>query len=80
MEFSIDRDIFLKSLSRANGIIEKKTTLPILSNILIDAKNSKVKITKLAQGLPVGGEIESLDDGTLFSAFKNRSKLNSNSG
>ena len=26
MEFSIDRDIFLKSLSRANGIIEKKTT------------------------------------------------------
>ena len=38
-----------------------------------------VKITKLAQGLPVGGEIESLDDGTLFSAFKNRSKLSSNS-
>ena len=42
-------------------------------------KNINVKITKLAQGLPVGGEIESLDDGTLFSAFKNRSKLNSNS-
>ena len=35
-------------------------------------KNSNVKITKLAQGLPVGGEIEQLDDGTLFSAFKNR--------
>jgi recombination protein RecR len=42
-------------------------------------KNINVKITKLAQGLPVGGEIESLDDGTLFSAFKNRSNLNSNS-
>ena len=42
-------------------------------------KNTKVKVTKLAQGLPVGGEIESLDDGTLFSAFKNRSKLNTNS-
>ena len=42
-------------------------------------RNIDVKITKLAQGLPVGGEIESLDDGTLFSAFKNRSKLNSNS-
>ena len=45
MEFTIDRDIFLKSLARANGIIEKKTTLPILSNILIEAKESKIKIT-----------------------------------
>ena len=45
MEFTIDRDIFLKSLGRANGIIEKKTTLPILSNILIEAKESKIKIT-----------------------------------
>ena len=38
----------------------------------IQLKNDKLKITKLAQGLPVGGEIEQLDDGTLFSAFKNR--------
>ena len=45
MEFTIDRDIFLKSLGNANGIIEKKTTLPILSNILIEAKKSKIKIT-----------------------------------
>jgi len=45
MEFTIDRDLFLKSLGHANGIIEKKTTLPILSNILIEAKNSKIKIT-----------------------------------
>ena len=45
MEFTINRDIFLKSLGHAYGIIEKKTTLPILSNILIEAKNSKIKIT-----------------------------------
>ena len=45
MEFIIDRDTFLKSLGYANGIIEKKTTLPILSNILIEAKESKIKIT-----------------------------------
>jgi len=45
MEFTIDRDIFLKSVGYANGIIEKKTTLPILSNILIEAKESKIKIT-----------------------------------
>jgi DNA polymerase-3 subunit beta len=45
MDFIIDRDIFLKSLGFANGIIEKKTTLPILSYVLIEAKNSKIKIT-----------------------------------
>ena len=45
MEFTINRDIFLKSLGHAYGIVEKKTTLPILSNILIEAKESKIKIT-----------------------------------
>ena len=45
MEFTIERDTFLKALGHANGIIEKKSTLPILSNVLIEAKNSKIKIT-----------------------------------
>ncbi len=59
-----------------SATVEGQTTAYYIQDSL---KNSKVKITKLAQGLPVGGEIESLDDGTLFSAFKNRAKLNSNS-
>ena len=45
MEFIINRDVFLKALGHANGIIEKKTTFPILSNVLIEAKDSKLKIT-----------------------------------
>ena len=45
MEFTINRDAILKPLSHACGIIEKKTTIPILSNILIEAKDSKIKIT-----------------------------------
>ena len=52
-----------------SATIEGQTTAYYIQDSL---KHSKVKITKLAQGLPVGGEIESLDDGTLFSAFKNR--------
>ena len=59
-----------------SATVEGQTTAYYIQNSL---KNINVKITKLAQGLPVGGEIESLDDGTLFSAFKNRSSLNSNS-
>ena len=45
MEFTINRDVFLKALGHAHGIIEKKSTLPILSNVLIEAKDSKIKIT-----------------------------------
>ena len=59
-----------------SATIEGQTTAFYIQDSL---KDTKVKISKLAQGLPVGGEIESLDDGTLFSAFKNRSNLQSNS-
>ena len=48
------------------------TNIKKIRKIITNLKNDKLKITKLAQGLPVGGEIEQLDDGTLFSAFKNR--------
>ena len=49
--------------------VEGQTTAHYIEDTI---QNGKIKITKLAQGLPVGGEIEQLDDGTLFSAFKNR--------
>ena len=55
-----------------SATVEGQTTAYYIEETL---KNSNVKISKLAQGLPVGGEIETLDDGTLFSAFKNRTQF-----
>ena len=55
--------------------VEGETTSHYISDCL---KDTKVKITRLAKGVPVGGEIEFLDDGTLFSAFKNRGPIISN--
>ena len=52
-----------------SATVEGQTTAHYIEDVV---KNEQVIITKLAQGLPVGGEIEQLDDGTLFSAFKNR--------
>ena len=52
--------------------IEGETTSHYISDSL---KDLKIKITRLAKGVPVGGEIEYLDDGTLYSAFKNRSTI-----
>ena len=63
----------IKEVILATGATtEGQTTAHYIQDSL---KNSNVKISKLAQGLPVGGEIEFLDDGTLFSAFKNRNNL-----
>ena len=59
-----------------SATVEGKTTAYYIQDSL---KDTNAKITVLAQGLPVGGEIENLDDGTLYSAFKFRSDLNSNS-
>ena len=44
MQFVIKRDVLLKSLTLVQGIIEKKNTLPILSNVLLNAKNGKLSI------------------------------------
>ena len=59
-----------------SATVEGQTTAFYIQDSL---KNISIKISKLAQGLPMGGEIESLDDGTLISAFKNRRGLNSGS-
>ena len=72
----VNKDKIEEVILATSATVEGQTTAYYVQDSL---KNSNVKITKLAQGLPVGGEIESLDDGTLFSAFKNRSKLNFNS-
>ena len=55
-----------------SATVEGQTTAFYIQDSL---KNTNVKISKLAQGLPVGGEIETSDDGTLISAFKNRRDL-----
>ena len=72
----VKKDKIDEIILATSATVEGQTTAFYIQDSL---KGTNTKITKLAQGLPVGGEIESLDDGTLLSAFKNRSKLNSNS-
>ena len=44
MQFTIKRDILLKSLNFVQGVVEKKNTLPILSNVLLELKNKKLSV------------------------------------
>ena len=45
MKFNVNQQDLQKSLNYCQGVIEKRSTLPILSNVLIDASNSMLKIT-----------------------------------
>jgi len=52
-----------------NATVEGQTTAHYLMDVL-GAQN--VKVTRLAHGVPVGGELDYLDEGTLSAAFKAR--------
>ena len=52
MQFHISKNTFLESLTKVQGIIEKRHTIPILANVLIEAKNNEIVIT--ATDLEVG--------------------------
>ena len=68
----IKRNPIKEVILATSATIEGQTTAHYINDSI---KTLGVKVTKLAHGLPVGGEIEYLDDGTLFSAFKFRSSL-----
>ena len=65
----VKKGLIKEVIIATSASIEGETTSHYISDSL---KGTKAKITRLAKGVPVGGEIEFLDDGTLFSAFKNR--------
>ena len=45
MKFNLNQQDLQKSLNYSQGVIEKRSTLPILSNVLLDAKKSNLTIT-----------------------------------
>jgi recombination protein RecR len=53
-----------------NATVEGQTTAHYLMDLL-----TEVKVTRLAHGVPVGGELDYLDEGTLSAAFKARRSL-----
>ncbi|RDV04477.1 recombination mediator RecR [Undibacter mobilis] len=52
-----------------NATVDGQTTAHYITELLTDAN---VKVTRLAHGVPVGGELDYLDEGTLSAAMKQR--------
>jgi recombination protein RecR len=52
-----------------NATVDGQTTAHYITDLL---DGTKVKITRLAHGVPVGGELDYLDEGTLAAALRQR--------
>jgi recombination protein RecR len=55
-----------------NATVDGQTTAHYITDLLHEAN---VKVTRLAHGVPVGGELDYLDDGTLAAAIRQRTAL-----
>ena len=54
-----------------NATVEGQTT----AHYIADQLEGQVKLTSLAQGVPIGGELDYLDDGTISAALRARKEL-----
>lgn len=58
MHFTIDRSQFLKALSHGQSVVEKRTAVPILGNVLLHAQDGKLHLTTTDMDIAL---IESVD-------------------
>ena len=61
MKFSVNQQDLQQALNYCQGVIEKRSTLPILSNILLDVKNSNLTITATDLDLIFIHQIENVE-------------------
>jgi len=45
MEFTVSKNDLVRELGLSQGVVEKKTTIPILSNVLIEARGDRIILT-----------------------------------
>ena len=69
MELSVEKSLLLKELNLTQGVVERKTTIPILSNLLLEAADSSLRIsaTDLELGVCCGcpAKIKKAGSGTI---------------
>jgi len=58
MQFAVKRDALLRSLNYVQGVVEKKNTLPILSNVLLQLKENKLSLVATDLDIIFYDEIE----------------------
>lgn len=67
MEFTINREVFLAGIQKTLGIVEKKTTMPILNNLLLKATEDRMMImaTDMEIGMVYNYETKVVSEGEI---------------
>ena len=73
LEKRIESSEEIEVILAISATLDGQTTAHYLSKLL---SKYKVKITRLAHGVPIGGELDYLDDGTITQALKGRTIFN----
>jgi DNA polymerase-3 subunit beta len=75
MQIKINREILLKPLTSVTGIVERRHTLPILSNLLLEAKNNNIQLTATDLEMQISLNIESKFTGELSTTISAKKLL-----
>jgi recombination protein RecR len=67
---NVSNDVITEVILAVNATVDGQTTAHYITDVL---SHTPVKITRLAHGVPVGGELDYLDEGTLAAAIRSRS-------
>ncbi|MCB1232787.1 MAG: DNA polymerase III subunit beta [Verrucomicrobiae bacterium] len=62
MKFQIERDAFLEALQQVQHVVSTRTTLPILSNVLIEADGDTLKLTTTDLDVGISGQVKAQID------------------
>ena len=67
----IETEIISEVILALNATVDGQTT----AHYIADQLEHRVKVTSLAQGVPIGGELDYLDDGTISAALRARKSV-----
>ncbi len=75
MNIQINRETLLKPLTSVTSIVEKRHTLPILSNLLLEAKQNKIHLTATDLEMQISLSVDSATGGDLLTTISAKKLL-----
>lgn len=63
MKFTVERAILLKALAHVQSVVERRNTIPILANVLMEAKGGALKLTATDMEIAVVEEVPGVQIG-----------------